>query len=502
LELTILGVYAGNDLNELRTFESWLGRDVDAVHATVGGANWWDFTESASFLANKLWNQADEPILWSVPLLVPNGSPTLAQAATGQFNTQYADVAHSLLESRADDNGPIYIRAGWEFNLQAFPWQVNGNEGDFVGAYRQFVDSFRDVSDRFKFEWNLNVSWGPADPAKAYPGDNYVDVVGMDFYWSPYYQGSDPNKAWDLLVNAPYGMQWLENFASAHGKPTAYSEWGIQSDNAAPFIEKAHDWFASHNVVYQSYWNSSADGVGKLSDNHLPHAAEAYKAEFGGESAAAAPAVIPAASPVTAPAALVGAATSWFVASGQWQTSTGTQGNDHFVSVGSDTMQGGDGQDTYEVSALNDRVVEAANGGTDTVVTWVNGYVLPDNVEKLVLTGTGWTNGTGNNLDNTITGNDAPNVLDGKGGNDILAGQGGSDLFVITKGLGTDTVTDFHPHAWGAAGADTLLLKGFGEGAQMWNSGDHFSIKASDGSVTDVALSGIHSLNAQDYVFG
>jgi Ca2+-binding RTX toxin-like protein len=356
-------------------------------------------------------------------MLVWNGGPTLAQAAAGNFNDHYTSVAQSLLQSRSDDGGPIYIRAGWEFNLDGFPWKASGKEGDFIGAYHQFVDSFRDVSDRFKFEWNANVSWGP-DPSKAYPGDAYVDVVGMDFYWSPQYQGNDPTAAWNELVNQPYGLKWLENFASAHGKPTAYSEWGIQTDNAGAFIAKADEWFASHNVVYQSYWNSSPDGVGKLSDYHLPNAAAAFKAAFGDASTSA---------PITAPATPIAT-----------------------PAVG--TVEGHGGNDTYVVVSLNDKVVEAANGGTDTVTTWINGYVLPDNVENLTLIGSGWTSASGNGLVNTIKGNDSANVLNGKGGNDILTGNGGNDSFVVAKGEGNDTVTDFHA-GWGAG--DVLRLDGF-----------------------------------------
>jgi Ca2+-binding RTX toxin-like protein len=423
--LTILGAYGANNPGDIEAFESLLGREVDAVHAVVGGANWWDFTQSASWLANSLWSQVDKPVLWSVPMLVWNGAPTLAQAAAGDFNDHYTSVAKSLLQSRSDDSGPIYIRAGWEFNLDGFPWKANGMEGDFIGAYREFVDTFRDVSDRFKFEWNTNVSWGPMDPSKAYPGDAYVDVVGMDFYWSPQYQGNDPIAAWNELVNEPYGLKWLEDFAAAHGKPTAYSEWGIQTDNAGPFIAKVDEWFDSHNVVYQSYWNSSADGIGKLTDNHLPNAAAAFAQAFGDPSSST-PVTPPATTPVAPPTA--------------------------------GSPEGHGGNDTYVVDSVNDKVVEGANGGTDTVTTWVNGYVLPANVENLALTGSGWIPGTGNGLENTIKGNDSANLLNGKGGTDILTGGGGNDTFVVAKGEGNDTITDFHA-GWGAG--DVLRLEGF-----------------------------------------
>lgn len=278
--MTLLSVYAANSPNEVHAFEGYLGRDVDAVHGVVGMANWWDYEQSANWMANDLWKDIGHPVLWSVPLLVWDGSPNLAQAASGQFNDHYESVAQSLLAGRAGDDDPIYVRTGWELNIPGHPWYAVGHEQDFIGAFRQFVDTFRDVSDRFKFEWNVNHSWG-SDLMKAYPGDNYVDVMGMDVYWNVSQQGSDPTKAWNYAVNAPSGLEWLERTADAHGKPTAYSEWGVDSNNSESYIRNMDAWFESHDVLYQSYWNSSSDGLGKLSDWHLPNASEAYKDAFG-----------------------------------------------------------------------------------------------------------------------------------------------------------------------------------------------------------------------------
>ncbi len=57
-------------------------------------------------------------------------------------------------------------------------------------------------------------------------------------------------------------------------------------------------------------------------------------------------------------------------------------------------------------------------------------------------------NGTGNDLDNTITGNDGINTLDGRGGNDQLFGAAGND--VLIGGLGDDVLR-------GMDGNDTIL---------------------------------------------
>ncbi|WP_160000751.1 glycosyl hydrolase, partial [Roseomonas sp. 18066] len=281
--MTIMGVYVGNSPAELASYEKWLGRDVDAVHGVVGMANWKDYVSSVDWMTKSLWQGIDNSILWSVPLMVTDGSASLKTAATGSYNNYYASVAKSLLASRAGDNDPIYIRTGWEFNGDWFAWNAIGKEQDFIGAFRQFVDSFRSVSSRFKFEWNVNYAEGGIDPAKAYPGDAYVDIVGMDFYWTPEYQGSDPTAAFNKIANAKYGLKWLEAFAAAHGKPTSYSEWGINSNNAGEYLKLVKEWFSTHNVVYQSFWDYTMDKVTSLSDGSLPNAGNAFKDLFGHE---------------------------------------------------------------------------------------------------------------------------------------------------------------------------------------------------------------------------
>jgi Ca2+-binding RTX toxin-like protein len=193
------------------------------------------------------------------------------------------------------------------------------------------------------------------------------------------------------------------------------------------------------------------------------------------------------------------AVSKFYGASSGSDTITGTAGNDLLTAAGGDTMAGGSGDDTYVVTSLGDRIVEKAGGGIDTVTTWIDGFVLPAEVENLTLTGTGWNSITGNALGNRMTGNESANTIDGKGGADLLTG-GGNDIFVIAKGEGGDVVTDFQPHGGGAG--DTLLLKGFGAGATLTNSGNVFTITAADGSTEQVTLQGITHLGSSDYLFG
>jgi Glycosyl hydrolase family 26 len=272
-----LSAYAGNSPEDLRRFEEWLGRPVDQITAHTGRANWKDWVSSINWSV-KLWTPLNRPIVWTIPLFADGG--TLQDAAAGNYRHHYEMAATILAGSRRSDK-VIYIRTGEEFNGNWMPWSAIGKPQDFILAYRNFVEAFRSVSDRFRFEWNVNTRETRMNPADAYPGDDYVDVIGMDFYYNIKWNPTDPVAAWNEMVSGQYGLQWLEDFAAAHNKPTAYPEWGVNFDGAGPYIASAAKWFSDHNVLYQSVWNSNADFSGKLTDGQYPHAAAAYIDAFG-----------------------------------------------------------------------------------------------------------------------------------------------------------------------------------------------------------------------------
>lgn len=112
----------------------------------------------------------------------------------------------------------------------------------------------------------------------------------------------------------------------------------------------------------------------------------------------------------------------------------GGKGNDYLDGgEGADEMHGGEGDDTFVVDNANDKVIENADEGTDTVLSFVD-YTLGENVENLTLMGTSAMQATGNALDNIITANNVGATLDGKAGDDRLIGGLGEDTLIGGEG--------------------------------------------------------------------
>ncbi len=130
----------------------------------------------------------------------------------------------------------------------------------------------------------------------------------------------------------------------------------------------------------------------------------------------------------------------------------GGAGNDILRGIGgTDTLIGGLGDDSYndnyyEFSNIAN-IIENTNEGIDSISTCIS-YTLSINIENLSLGGDADINGTGNELDNTLTGNTGgANILTGGSGNDRFWGyywahnQGSGDgvVDIFLGGQGNDS---------------------------------------------------------------
>jgi serralysin len=194
---------------------------------------------------------------------------------------------------------------------------------------------------------------------------------------------------------------------------------------------------------------------------------------------------------------------------------SGGLGNDTLDGgAGVDTLIGGAGNDTYMVDDAGDAVVELAGQGTDLVYSSMAAYTLAANVEKLVLTGTGHLNGTGNALGNTLTGNAGNNVLDGGAGIDTLAGGAGDDTYIVDlarassakyqledsvtegSGAGNDSIVVRAADNFVAGSAPTLTLQANVENMSLALAGNNaINLTGNSANNSLVGSSGANVLN-------
>lgn len=109
---------------------------------------------------------------------------TLRDIAAGRFDPYVRSWARGLRDLRT----PVALRFAHEMNGNWYPWAeaTNGNRpGDYVRAWRHVYDVFAsEGASNVQWVWSPNIVYEGSYPlAGLYPGDAYVDVVGIVGYF-------------------------------------------------------------------------------------------------------------------------------------------------------------------------------------------------------------------------------------------------------------------------------------------------------------------------------
>ena len=283
------GVYAGHGPADDEAFAKWRGAEIQTATDFMGTPTWQQIGHP--FVLSLAW-RTDHALrlVLSVPMW-PDAGGSFKEVASGVRNRYFRALAKTLID---EARGNTIIRLGWEFNTPFFRWQVKtpDDAAQFVLAWRQAVRSMRAVPGaHFQFVWNPDLSDDGIDPALAYPGDDYVDDIGLDVYDRSRHPGQTPQQRWEGLLHERYGLMWHADFAAAHGKPLAFPEWGLVHDpdirtageDDPLFIRNMHAWFASHNTAFENYFaDPSAHGAAfDIDGDHFPKSAKVYRQLFG-----------------------------------------------------------------------------------------------------------------------------------------------------------------------------------------------------------------------------
>lgn len=274
--------------DRMAAFETLIGTPAAGVAEFSETIDWQHMLNSINW-AQGCWEGHRIGLSQSVPMLMQNGSGTTLQAgARGDYDRHFHDLGKLLVaKGRAD----AYLRIGWEFNGGWYPWAAKDDPEAWKRYFRRIVGALRSVpGQRFRIVWNPAQGEQQIAPDRVYPGDDVVDVIGLDLYnqsWRPQDAG-DPVARWENLRTMSYGLDWLARFGREHRKPLALPEWGTGTrpdghgwGDDPLFVTNMAQWIAANDVAYHVYWDYNAgDFNGELSSGRQPKAAAAFRRAF------------------------------------------------------------------------------------------------------------------------------------------------------------------------------------------------------------------------------
>lgn len=175
---------APGDLTESASLAARTGVRIDQLSFYVAWSSGGDFPAAA---ASRIAATGAVPEMtwepWDPARGVDQPAYRLDRIAAGRHDRYLQRWARQVRAWRR----PLVIRFAHEMNGTWYPWAqaVNRNgAGDYVAAWRHVVSVFRRARvTNVTWSWSANVPYPGATPlASLYPGDRWVDRVGLDGY--------------------------------------------------------------------------------------------------------------------------------------------------------------------------------------------------------------------------------------------------------------------------------------------------------------------------------
>jgi hypothetical protein len=269
------------------SFVNWRGRPLD-VATTFEDDGTWEGTEVVWALETGALVDFKGRLSIAVPML-SNGKDTFEQCAAGAYDVHFRALGKTLKRYGREDS---YIRLGWEGNGNWYPWSANGNTAGWKVCFRREVQALRSVAPGVQIDWNMNKD-GSTNAVDIYPGDDVVDVIGVDYY--SMYPALNSRANWDRMYlktginKTPIGIgAWLA-FAKSHGKRLSVPEWGVNNGGGGgggdddAYVQYMHNFFKTNaeHIAYEAYFNSQCPNFCIVPPGKNPQAAAKYRQLWG-----------------------------------------------------------------------------------------------------------------------------------------------------------------------------------------------------------------------------
>jgi cellulose synthase (UDP-forming) len=156
---------------------------------------------------------------------------------------KYDWTIHQLTGEIAAFRGLVFLRWGhaMETVTGRYPW-ASQNAALYQKAYRHFVTTSRLSANNIAYVWS---PIGETDSVRYWPGEQYVDCVGLSVFALPEFDRDHPFRA-----PRPFHDQMAEKYAriAHYKKPVVVSECGVTGDETQQL-----SWLSSAMQDLQTY---------------------------------------------------------------------------------------------------------------------------------------------------------------------------------------------------------------------------------------------------------
>lgn len=279
--------YGPDGVTRMAELSQWLGgAELSVGHTYLPGDLWSNIEGSPGFL--RFWAEwrrgaKDRMFVLNVPMLERNEEHLsddevrglLQEGASGSFDAHYRKLATRLVELGVPDT---VIVLGWEMNGTTYTHRCGPDPKAWKTYWNRIVKAMRSVpGQKFRFDFAPNRGLDAVPWTECYPGDDVVDIIGMDTYDQP------PGDTFDQHVSDPYGLQKQVDFAAEHKKAISYPEWGLFRNGDNPeYMRRMLDWMDRHKPLYQTITDYCPHGVWQCEEN--PRSAEVFRSVMSGRT--------------------------------------------------------------------------------------------------------------------------------------------------------------------------------------------------------------------------
>ncbi|MEU9306033.1 glycosyl hydrolase [Streptomyces sp. NPDC048256] len=279
--------YGARGVARIAQLSEWLdGAELRVGHTYLPGDLWHNIEGPPGFLdvwADWRLEKDDRMLVLNVPMMERNEEGVsdeevrglLRQGVAGEFDHHFTALAERLVALKVPDT---VIVLGWEMNGITYTHRCGPDPEAWKKYWNRIVSTMRSVpGQKFRFDFTPTRGKDAVPWTECYPGDDTVDILGMDSYDQP------TGLSFDEQVKEPYGLQAHVDFAKSHGKPISYPEWGLfRNGDNAEYMRRMLAWMDEHKPLYNTVTDYCPHGVWQCGQN--PQSSAVYRSLMSGRT--------------------------------------------------------------------------------------------------------------------------------------------------------------------------------------------------------------------------